>query len=229
MPCSETFTARSTPTFACQFQAVFGDVGDHHVARARVFGDRRGHDADRARAGDHHVLAERRERQRRVHRVAERVEDRGHVQVHVDAVHPHVLLRHAHELRERAVEVHPEPAGVRAQVAATRLAVAAVAADEVALRADEVADLRRGDLPADLDDLADELVAEHQRRGDVRPRPRVPRVDVQIRAADAGAQHADDHVERAGRRVGDVGERQARRCVELGECLHVVKSAAGRT
>ena len=62
-----------------QLEAVGVHVGDHDVARAGVPGHRRGHHADRAGAGDQHVLAEHGEGQRRVHGVAERIEDRLHV------------------------------------------------------------------------------------------------------------------------------------------------------
>ena len=64
---------------ARQLQAVVVDVGDHHVARADEAGDRDGHDADRAGAGDQHVLADQVEGERGVGGVAERIEDRGDV------------------------------------------------------------------------------------------------------------------------------------------------------
>ena len=46
----------------------------------------------------------------------------------------------------------------------------------------------------DLDDLADELVPDHERHRDRLLRPRVPRVDVQVGAADAGLADADQDV-----------------------------------
>ncbi len=60
--------------------SAFGSRHDHE-ARAGVAHDRGRHEADRPGAGDQHVLAEDRERERGVDRVAERVEDRGHVVV----------------------------------------------------------------------------------------------------------------------------------------------------
>ena len=62
---------------ARELEPVVVDVGDDDVARADVRGDRRRHDADRPGAGDQHVLADQVEGQRGVHRVAERIEDRG--------------------------------------------------------------------------------------------------------------------------------------------------------
>ena len=78
--------------------------------------------------GDQHVLAEHRERERRVDRVAERIEDRRHVGVDARPVVPHVGHRQRDVLGERAVAVHAQADRVRAQVAAAREAVAAQAA-----------------------------------------------------------------------------------------------------
>src|SRR5690606_15927449 len=89
---------------------------------------------------------------------------------------------------------HPETDRGPAQVPASGEAVAALAAHQVPLAADPVADRDVGDVPAGLDDLADELVPEDQRGGDRLPRPAVPRPDVQVGAADPGAQHLDEHV-----------------------------------
>jgi hypothetical protein len=54
------------------------DVGDDDLARADALRHQRAHDADRAGAGDQHILADQIEAERRVHGVAERIEDRAH-------------------------------------------------------------------------------------------------------------------------------------------------------
>ena len=82
--------------------------------------------------------------------------------------------------------LHADAVRVRAEMAAPGHAVAAAPADDVALAADEVADLEVADVRADLDDLADELVPDHQRHRNRPLRPRVPVVDVQVGAADPG-------------------------------------------
>src|SRR6185437_598448 len=64
----DTFTARVV-------EAVIVDVGDHDIARTDVFGDRHRHDADRSGTCDQDVFADQIERQRRMSRVAERIED----------------------------------------------------------------------------------------------------------------------------------------------------------
>ncbi len=56
-----------------------------------------------------------------------------------------------------------------------------------------------GDAGAQLDDAADELVADHQARLDRALAPLVPHVDVQVGAADRGLLQLDQHVVRAGR------------------------------
>src|SRR5690606_1125645 len=60
-----------------QLEAVVVDVGDHHVARTDVLADARGHHADRAGAGDQHVLAHDIELERAVRGVAVGVEEGG--------------------------------------------------------------------------------------------------------------------------------------------------------
>ena len=79
--CSRTLTARVTPIFSRQFQPVGIQIGDHREARARMPRHRRRHDADGTGAGDQHILAQHRKRERRVHRVAERIENRRDIEI----------------------------------------------------------------------------------------------------------------------------------------------------
>ena len=66
---------------AGELQARLGDVRDDDEAGAHVTHHGRRHEADGPAPGDEHVLADERKLQRGVHRVAERVEDRGEVEV----------------------------------------------------------------------------------------------------------------------------------------------------
>ena len=94
-------------------------------------------------------------------RVAERVEDRGDLLVDTRPVVPDVGHRQDDVLGERAVAPDAETDRVGAQVPATGQAMAAAAADDVALAARRGRRARsRSTLLADLDDLADELVAD---------------------------------------------------------------------
>src|SRR5207244_8015804 len=97
-------------------------------------------------------------------------------------------------LGEGAGAVDADALGVFAQVATAGQAVAAVPADDVPLAADDLTGAEILDARADLDDPADELVADHERHRDGLLRPGIPVVDVQVGAADAGTQHLDQHV-----------------------------------
>jgi hypothetical protein len=122
-----------------------------------VPGDRDRHEADRAAAGDEHVLDER-EGQRGVHGVAERVEDRAELGRHIGVVHPDVRGGKGEVLRIRAVALHAESDRADAHLPAAGAAVAAHAAHDVPLAGDAVADRDVVHQRAHLDDLAVELV-----------------------------------------------------------------------
>ena len=87
-----------------------------------------------------------------------------------------------------------------------RAALQAVAADDVPLGGHQVAhreQARGRRVPAQLHDLARELVPDHHRRLEPVAGPAVPLPDVQVGAADAGVVHPDQDVVRAeGRRRG---------------------------
>ncbi len=91
-------------------------------------------------------------------------------------------------------------------MAAAREAIAAAAADDVALTADDIARPNIGDVRADGSHFSDEFVADHQRHGNGGLRPFVPFVDVEVGAANAGHQDADQHVVDPGLRRGNVFE-----------------------
>ena len=150
---------------ARQFQTVGVHVGDHHVARAGVPRHGRGHDADGSRAGDQHVLAQHRKRKRRVHGVAEGIENGGDIEVDAVMMPPDVGHGQRDVFGERAGPVHAHALRVRAQVAPAGQAIAAAAADHVAFAADDIAGEEIGHVGADLDDLAHEFVADHQATG----------------------------------------------------------------
>ena len=107
---------------------------------------------------------------------------------------PDVGHRQGDVFGERAVAVDADALRMRAEVAPARHAVAAAPADQMPLAADEIAGMKVVDVSADLDDLADELVPDHQRDRDGALRPGVPVVDVEIGAADTGAQDTDEQV-----------------------------------
>ena len=147
-----------------------------------------------------------------MHRVAHRVHDGA--DLGGDAIEAHdVRGRHRDELGEGPVPVHADDLGALAQVGRAQTALEAVAADDVALRCHQVADRKqpcRRRLAAELDDLAGELVADHD--GGLEPvaGPAVPFPDVEVGTADAGVVDADQDVGGAARWNRNVLEGHAR-------------------
>src|SRR6185295_11105284 len=128
-------------------------------ARADVARDRRRHDADRTGARDQHVLADEIEGERRVRRVAERIEDRREIVGYVVG-DPERVERGDHQIfGERAFAIDAHADGVAAQVTAPGAAVAAEAAGDVTFAGDAIADGEAAHFLAHLDDLADVFVA----------------------------------------------------------------------
>ena len=195
--------------FPGKLEAVVVDVGDHDIARARMPNDRRGHDSDRAGARDQHILAQDIERERGVHGIAQRIEDACHVEVDARPVMPDIRHRQGQIFREGAGTIHAHAHGVRAQVPAPRETVAAPPADHVALAADDFTGKEVVHIFADVDDFADEFVADHHGHGNGFLRPGVPLVNVQVGAADAGAVHADEDIIDPALRIGDILQPEA--------------------
>ena len=203
-----------------QLEPVVAYVCDDHEARAVMARHDRGHQADGPGARDEHVLCDQAVLRRRMDRIAERVEDRGDVEVDLGEVGPQVARRHDDELGEGSVALHPDAYGVGAQHPASGQTVAALAARDVALGADDLAGVDGGDTLTELDDLADELVADDQRGMDGVLGPLVPAVDVQVGAADPCTEDADQHLTRARLRLRYVLQPQPRLCLCFHQRLH---------
>src|SRR4029077_8892595 len=99
-------------------------------------------------------------------------------------------------------------------------AIAALAACDVAFGADDLAGIHGGDVLAKLDHLADELVADDESWFDAVLRPLVPRVDVEVRAANTRAQHADENLTGTGLGLGHVLQPQPGLGLRLDQRLH---------
>jgi hypothetical protein len=83
-----------------------------------------------------------------------------------------------------------------------------------------IADPHVGYELADFDNIAGELVANHERRLAAPSRPVVPFVDVHIRTADSSTPHTNQHFVIANRRNGNVRELKTRTGVMLDEGPH---------
>ncbi|MNX93993.1 hypothetical protein D3C86_1262080 [compost metagenome] len=207
-----------------KFQAEVVDIGQNHGAGARVARDRSGHHADGTGASDQHVLAQQVELLRRVHGVAERVQDRADLIGDVVGQLDDVEGRGHHELGEGALTVHADAARVGVQVEVTGAGGFRVQVDDVTLGRDALADLQAAiHVLADGDDLAGELVAGDHGHRDVLLGPLVPVPDVDVGAADGGAVDADQHVLVARHRDRGVDQLKADVGLGLGQGLHHVR------
>ena len=108
----------------------------------------------------------------------------------------HVRFRNADVLCKRAVAVNADADGVLAPLDVACVAVAAAVAGDVALAGDALANVQTRYACAKLRDLADILMADGHGRLDVLLRPRIPVVNVDIRAADGGFVDLDENLSR---------------------------------
>ena len=97
-----------------KFETFWIDVRHHNMARTRMTHNRGGHESDRTCSGDEHVLAEHREAERSVCRVAEGIEDRGHIEVDALMVRPHIRHRQRDVLGKCSCAVDANSRGMRA-------------------------------------------------------------------------------------------------------------------
>ena len=196
------------PSFLRQLQPIRIHIGNHDIAGSGMLRDRGRHGADRAGAGDQHVFAQHRERQGRMHRVAERIENGRDVAIDGRIVQPDIGHGQRDVLGKRAGPIHADPLGVLAEMPAASQAVAAAAADHMPFAADNVAGSEIDHIRADRDDLAHELVADHHGHGNRALGPGVPVVDMHVGAADPGASHANQDVIDAVLRLGNIFQPQ---------------------
>ena len=178
---------------AGEVEPVFVDVSDDDAACARVFANAARDNADGARAGDEHVLADEREHEGGMRGVAEGVKEGDNVlrQALVDG--NDVARRDADILRERTVAVDADADMVLAPLNIAGVTVAAVAAGDMTLAGDALADRKARDARAKLGDLADILMTDDLWGLDVLLRPLVPFVDMDVGAADRGLVDLDEN------------------------------------
>src|ERR1017187_7759508 len=87
--------------------------------------------------------------------------------------------------------------------------IPAAPAHDVSLAADNLAREKIGNVGADLDNLADELMAYDHGHGNGALRPVVPVVNVDVGAADGRALHANQDVVDADARLGNIFQPEA--------------------
>ena len=176
-----------------------------HAPRERAIADRE--QADRP-ASDHgdgvrgDVLASPGP-ERRVHRVAERLHDRGGVGMDTLPDDPGIHRRDHQVLGEGSLDVDAQDAQVLADVRSPGSTCRASPARDVGLRRHERSGLDVMHLGADSLDRPGHLVPERHRESTYPLlSPFVPVIDVEVGAADRGCVDANEHLALAGRRDG---------------------------
>ena len=182
--------------------AVRVGLADDDVAGAGVADDRGGHQADRAGADDEHVLAEDRERERGVDRVAEGVEDRGDLRVDAGPVVPDVRRpagRRARRTRRRVRRPSPIEFAQRCRRPARQWRQRPQTTWPSPLTMSPSA--KSGTLLPTSTTSPTNSWPTIERRLDRLRRPGVPRLDVEVGAADARLVDPDQDVVDAHRRA----------------------------
>ena len=219
---SRTSTARVTPILRARSRR-YGFTSVITVKRAPACARHRGgHDADGAGAGDQHVLAQHREGERGVHRVAERIENGGDIERRCRRGAARCWSWAARCIRRT------RPAGSRPRPWCARTGGGGPAR-QLRQRPQTTwpspLTISPGKKSATLEPTStispDEFVADRHGHGNGLLRPVVPFVDVDVGAADAGAQHADQHVVDADLGDVDVFQPQARLAPALHQCFHI--------
>ena len=204
-----------------QLQTEVIDVGQDDGARAGVTCDGGGHHADGASPGDQHVLAQQVELLRRVHSIAERIEDGTDLIGDVVGQFDDVEGRGHDEFGEGALAVYADALGRGIQMEVTGAGGLGVKVDDMPLGRDALADLQATiNVLANGDDLTGELVAGDHRHRDVLLAPVVPVPDVDVGAADGGALDPDQNILVARDRDRGIDQLKADAGPGLGQSLH---------
>src|ERR1035438_9829334 len=113
-----------------QLQPIRVHVGNYHVARSRVFGNRSSHDSYGPRASNEHVFPKHGKSKSGMNGVAERIEYGGDVKIDSVAVFTDVRPREHDVFRKRSGAVYADALGVSTKVAPSGHAVAAAGSEE---------------------------------------------------------------------------------------------------
>ncbi len=190
------------------------------MTRPRVPNHRNRHQADRPRAGDEYIFAQHRERKRRVHSVAEGIEDGRHLAVDAMVVPPDIGHGQRDQFGKGPCAVHPHTLRRSAEMPPSGQAVAAAPADHMPLATDDIAGEKVVDIRPDCDDLAHKLMPHRHGHWNRLLRPLIPLVDVNIGAADPRFLHAHQYIVDAHLRLWNLFQPQAPLRLALDQRLH---------
>src|SRR5258708_3541595 len=98
--------------------------------------------------------------------------------------------------------------------------VAAAPTDDMTFATHQISGAEGRDVAANLDNCPHELVTDDERRGDSVLRPGIPVINVEIGAANASTQHANEDIIDSDRRYWHFLQPQARLALVLDQCFH---------
>ena len=160
----------------------------------------------------------------RVDGIAKRIEDRRHFLIDVRRMMPDIRHRQRQVFGKRSGAIDPDSLGMSTQVPPPRQAVAARAANHMTFAADNFARMKVRDVRADFHDFPDKLVPDRHRDRNRLLSPRVPFINVHIRATDPRLLDPDQDIVDADRRFRDVFQPQSDRRVTFDESFHETNS-----
>ena len=144
-----------------------------------------------------------------MNRIAERIEDGRGITIHLRVVPPNVGHGKGDQFRKTSRTINTHPGRMRTEVPPAGHTVTTPAANDMPLSGHDIAGYKVVNVRPDRNDFTNELVADGHGNGNCPLRPLVPVVDVNIRAANAGPQHSDEHVVDADSGFGNVLEPEA--------------------
>jgi hypothetical protein len=171
-----------------------------------------------------HGLARNRTRKHRVHRIAERIEQRAEVARYRRIELPDIARRNLHKVRKRAVRIHTQDLHELADMGLPAAALQAMSAGHMHLRRDKITDANTLHTLAHRRNRPAKLMPGNIWRFDPRLRPLVPMKDVQVRSADARRLHGHQHIGRADLRNGHGAHLHPRAGRNLHQCLHRLRN-----
>ena len=192
------------------------------MPRSGMLRHRRCHDPDRPRPRHQHILTQHRKRQRRMHRIAKRIEDRRYLRRDSRSMVPDIRHRQDHILGKRPIPVYSDTLRVGAKMPASRQAVPASSANYMPLTADQLSGMHIRHIRAHLHHLTHELMADHQPLRNGRARPCIPFIDMQVGPADAGIEHLDLHIVYAHLGLGYILKPKSWPAFLLHQCLQEI-------
>ena len=160
--------------------------------------------------------------------VAEGIENGGDVEVDVVVMLPDVGHWQSDVFGESSRAIYADALGVSTLLPAAGHAVTAASTDDVPFAADDFTGMKIVDVGTDGDYFANEFMTDDQGHGDGALGPFVPVMNVQVGAADASAENADENIVNADFGFGDVFDPEAGFGFAFDESFHFFQYGGGR-